>query len=356
MRYIRAVYSQGIAQGIGSILLLALLLAQVRGAMAEQAPWTLDHYQHTAFTKKDGGPQSVLNMAQTSDGMLWTDDVKGLMQFDGHHFTPFVPRAGEALTAQQRISDVSTKHGRLGGELTFFAVTTEFRDAEGALREEEDHYRHTVALNPQVPWTSDPSGTLDHVAPRWFELTGTTGLQGSWAGAIHVDDIDLVIQADAPDEYKTYLHRAGRTGRAGKTGIAVTFVDWDDLHKWTLIDKALEFGIPEPTETYSSSPHLYEDLDIPAGTKGRLPGTHATTAPRAERTPRQSSGSGSESGSHSRSRSRTRPGGSGAATTSAPAAETAGSDTVEAPRAEGDAPRRRRRRRRGGSGQAPAAE
>jgi superfamily II DNA/RNA helicase len=44
------------------------------------------------------------------------------------------------------------------------------------------------------------------------------------ARGIHVDDISLVIQADAPDEYKTYLHRAGRTGRAGKAGTVVTLV------------------------------------------------------------------------------------------------------------------------------------
>jgi superfamily II DNA/RNA helicase len=44
------------------------------------------------------------------------------------------------------------------------------------------------------------------------------------ARGIHVDDIDLVIQADAPDEYKTYLHRAGRTGRAGKRGTVVTLI------------------------------------------------------------------------------------------------------------------------------------
>ena len=44
------------------------------------------------------------------------------------------------------------------------------------------------------------------------------------ARGIHVDDITLVIQADAPDEYKTYLHRSGRTGRAGKTGMVVTLV------------------------------------------------------------------------------------------------------------------------------------
>jgi len=44
------------------------------------------------------------------------------------------------------------------------------------------------------------------------------------ARGIHVDDIDLVIQADAPDEYKTYMHRSGRTGRAGRTGRVVTLI------------------------------------------------------------------------------------------------------------------------------------
>jgi len=44
------------------------------------------------------------------------------------------------------------------------------------------------------------------------------------ARGIHVDDIDLVIQADAPDEYKTYMHRSGRTGRAGKRGTVVTII------------------------------------------------------------------------------------------------------------------------------------
>lgn len=93
------------------------------------------------------------------------------------------------------------------------------------------------------------------------------------ARGIDVDDVTHVINHTIPDDDKTYLHRVGRTGRAGRTGIAVTFVDWDDLHKWALINRALEFGQPEPTETYSSSPHLYSDLDIPEGTKGRLSST-----------------------------------------------------------------------------------
>lgn len=96
------------------------------------------------------------------------------------------------------------------------------------------------------------------------------------ARGIDVDDVTHVINHTIPDEDQTYLHRAGRTGRAGKTGIAVTFVDWEDLHKWALINKALEFGQPEPTETYSSSPHLYSDLNIPEGAKGRLKSTPPT--------------------------------------------------------------------------------
>ncbi|QCR18880.1 DEAD/DEAH box helicase [Agrococcus sp. SGAir0287] len=93
------------------------------------------------------------------------------------------------------------------------------------------------------------------------------------ARGIDVDDVTHVINHTIPDDEKTYLHRVGRTGRAGRTGIAVTFVDWEDLHKWVFIDRALELGIPEPAETYSSSPHLFEDLAIPAGSKGRLRAT-----------------------------------------------------------------------------------
>ncbi|TFC85235.1 DEAD/DEAH box helicase [Cryobacterium sp. TmT2-59] len=90
------------------------------------------------------------------------------------------------------------------------------------------------------------------------------------ARGIDVDDVTHVINHTIPEDEKAYLHRVGRTGRAGKTGIAVTFVDWDDMHKWTLINNALDFGTPVPMETYSSSPHLYTDLNIPAGSKGRL--------------------------------------------------------------------------------------
>jgi superfamily II DNA/RNA helicase len=90
------------------------------------------------------------------------------------------------------------------------------------------------------------------------------------ARGIDVDDVTHVINYTIPEDEKAYLHRVGRTGRAGRTGIAVTFVDWEDLTRWGHINTALEFGQPDPTETYSSSAHLFADLEIPAGTKGRI--------------------------------------------------------------------------------------
>ena len=88
---------------------------------------------------------------------------------------------------------------------------------------------------------------------------------------LDVDDVTHVINYECPEDDKAYLHRTGRTGRAGRDGIAVTFVDWRDMPRWKLINEALGMGIPEPPETYSTSEHLFEALDIPAGVKGSLP-------------------------------------------------------------------------------------
>ncbi|MFD8998540.1 DEAD/DEAH box helicase, partial [Streptomyces abikoensis] len=98
------------------------------------------------------------------------------------------------------------------------------------------------------------------------------------ARGIDVDDVTHVINYQTPEDEKTYLHRIGRTGRAGKSGTAVTLVDWDDIPRWKLINKALELSFDEPEETYSTSPHLYEALGIPAGTKGILPRSERTLA------------------------------------------------------------------------------
>jgi superfamily II DNA/RNA helicase len=90
------------------------------------------------------------------------------------------------------------------------------------------------------------------------------------ARGIDIDGITHVINYQCPEDEKTYVHRIGRTARAGAHGIAVTFVDWDELARWKMIDQTLALGLAEPEETYSSSEHLYETLNIPAGSTGRL--------------------------------------------------------------------------------------
>jgi superfamily II DNA/RNA helicase len=98
------------------------------------------------------------------------------------------------------------------------------------------------------------------------------------ARGLDVSGVTHVINYDCPEDPDTYTHRIGRTGRAGATGVAVTFVDWEDMPRWRIIDKTLGLDTPEPPETYHTSAHLYEDLDIGAGLSGTLPSAERTRA------------------------------------------------------------------------------
>ncbi|WP_341935698.1 DEAD/DEAH box helicase [Microbacterium sp. LWO14-1.2] len=83
------------------------------------------------------------------------------------------------------------------------------------------------------------------------------------ARGIHVDDIDLVVQADAPDEYKTYLHRSGRTGRAGRSGRVVTLITRQRQRRMSeLLDRA---EIEAPFENARVDDDLIEEI------AGRMP-------------------------------------------------------------------------------------
>ncbi|MFJ9947888.1 DEAD/DEAH box helicase [Kitasatospora sp. NPDC091207] len=98
------------------------------------------------------------------------------------------------------------------------------------------------------------------------------------ARGIDVEGVTHVINYQCPEDEKTYLHRIGRTGRAGASGTAVTLVDWDDIPRWQLINKALDLSFNAPEETYSTSPHLFELLKIAKGTTGVLPRSERTRA------------------------------------------------------------------------------
>jgi superfamily II DNA/RNA helicase len=175
------------------------------------------------------------------------------------------------------------------------------------------------------------------------------------ARGIDVQGVSHVINYTCPEDEKTYIHRIGRTGRAGASGIAVTFVDWADLHRWKMINKALDLPFDEPQETYSTSEHLYHDLGIAPGTKGRIvdpaPVERTERPGRTERPARERS----ERPARDRNRRRTRGG-----QTDATGTATGGDAAPSTPAADGERPaggRNRRRRRRPSSGGAkPATE
>jgi superfamily II DNA/RNA helicase len=98
------------------------------------------------------------------------------------------------------------------------------------------------------------------------------------ARGMDIADVTHVINHQCPDDEKTYVHRIGRTGRVGKKGAAVTLVDWEEEPRWKLISDALELDMPEPVETYSTSAHLYSDLEIPTSAGGYLGSRRAKRA------------------------------------------------------------------------------
>ncbi|KQS08837.1 DEAD/DEAH box helicase [Curtobacterium sp. MCLR17_007] len=274
-----------------------------------------------------------------------TDPDEGLMQANIKHL---IYRA-HSLDKDEVIARILQAEGR--GKTVIFTRTK--RAAAKLVEELKDRGFNAAAVHGDLNQEQRERAMAAFKAGKRDVLIATDVA----ARGIDVDDVTHVINHTIPDDPDTYLHRAGRTGRAGKTGIAVTFVDWDDLHKWTLIDKALEFGIPEPVETYSSSPHLFEELDIPQGTKGRLPGSssHAATAGTTERAvsrpPRQPREQGTSERSSDAPRRRTRSAGAdrpaASATDSAPPVDSTGPDSSDG---DGSAPKRRRRRRRRGAG------
>ena len=296
-----------------------------------------------------------------------TDPDEGLTQANIRHI---VYRA-HALDKDEVIARILQAEGR--GKTVIFTRTK--RAAQKLVDELNDRGFNAGAVHGDMSQEARERSMAAFKAGKKDILIATDVA----ARGIDVDDVTHVINHTIPDDEKTYLHRAGRTGRAGKTGIAVTFVDWEDLHKWALINRALEFGQPEPVETYSSSPHLFEDLNIPAGTKGRIATAPKTQTVRTQRPARAADAAAegtTEGGTRRRRRRRAaseeaRVGatfaegvdaGQGRAATEGESSADRSADGAGTHDGAGKghhdgkpALARRRRRRRGGSGGAPAA-
>ncbi len=223
----------------------------------------------------------------------------------------------------QRLSDELTDRG--------FSVGSLHGDLNQALREKSLKRFHASEVDVLV---------ATDVAARGIDVTG----------------VSHVVNYECPDDDKTYVHRIGRTGRAGAKGVAVTMVDWADMTRWKVINKTLDLGFPEPPETYSTSHHLFTELGIAPGTKGRLkPAAPVEPRQREPRPPRDRGPKAERVEAGDGRVRRTRRNRSG----DKPVQPEVNDAAVAESPAEGsaEAPRRRRRRRSSGSNpQAAGAE
>ncbi len=147
---------------------------------------------------------------------------------------------------------VSLAHAALRGRRRQY----EARARLDALHESEDHYRHAVELNPQVAWTARADGQLEHVARRWFEWTGTTGLGNSWTEGLHPDDRQRTLDAwrrsiatgDAYDiEHRVLMRDGGirwaRSSAFPRRDASGILIKWygttEDIHDRKIVENRL---------------------------------------------------------------------------------------------------------------------
>ncbi|MFT3797976.1 DEAD/DEAH box helicase [Microbacterium sp.] len=138
------------------------------------------------------------------------------------------------------------------GRTLVFARTRAY--AEMLAEQFDDEGIHAVALHGDLN-QAKRTRNLERLTSGRVNVLVATDVA---ARGIHVDDIDLVIQADAPDEYKTYLHRSGRTGRAGRSGTVVTLITRQRRRRMTEMLERAE--IDAPFEDVRPGDDLLEEL------------------------------------------------------------------------------------------------
>ncbi len=218
------------------------------------------------------GGQRVMEVDDFSAirGRLWPDFWQG----DGHIKAKAAVAAAKAggsarfqgyadtLAGTPRWWDVQVKpivgpDGRPEKLLSISRDITAIRVAEDALRQSESRYRNMVELHPQTTWTAAPDGQLDHVNPRWFEWTGTSGLGDSWANGLHVDDRERTFAAWARSvasgepydiehrvkmldgEYR-WMHSRAYPHRDEQRRIVKWYGTTDDVHERRIVELQLQ--------------------------------------------------------------------------------------------------------------------
>ncbi|HEV2565699.1 MAG TPA: diguanylate cyclase, partial [Microvirga sp.] len=159
------------------------------------------------------------------------------------------------------------------------ALAIERQRDDAALRESEEHHRHSVELNPQISWTADPQGNLLDVSSRWYDRTGMkaeNSLGAGWIQALHPEDAPIVLERwsrsvatgeDLDVDYRLRMadgtYRSFRSRAAARRTEDGTVIRWygavEDIHDRKLTEETLRWAAHHDDLTGLANRRLFRE-------------------------------------------------------------------------------------------------
>ncbi|WP_207458255.1 EAL domain-containing protein [Azospirillum sp. SYSU D00513] len=210
----------------------------------------------------------------------WDNTLRTGARFD--HQARFKVAEGGYRWFRCRAMPRHDAEGRIVGWYGSDADIHDWKVAEAALRESEDHYRHSVELNPQYPFIMDPDGALLDISPRWQDLVGLTReetLGHGWMRAVHPEDAESTRRnweealrtgrrmdhekrlRMADGSYRWFRGRA--TARLGADGRIIRWYgSTEDIHDRKLTEAALRDSEAFARQILDTNPECMKVLDL----------------------------------------------------------------------------------------------
>src|SRR4051794_11754055 len=210
-----------------------------------QVEWVLRHV---------GGPHQTLLFSATLDGAVDVL-VKRYQRDPVHHEVESRSITVEEmahrflLVHEMDKAKVAAAISRGVARTMIFTRTKRGADRLAASLKAEDV--RAAAIHGDLPQKLRERALEDFQQGRLPVLVATDGA----ARGLHIDDVAVVVHYDPPQDHKSYLHRSGRTARAGEAGLVVTLVLWnEELEIKRLLPR---IGVKQPlVEVFSNDPRL----------------------------------------------------------------------------------------------------
>ena len=214
---------------------------------------------HAVMREIRGTPQVMLFSA-TLDGA-----VRGLVNSYLHDPVRHEVEAGGDIVEEQTHRFIAVHHmdkakvaaviiGGVGRTLVFVGTR---RNADRVTRKLRDEQVNARAIHGDKRQRDREKALADFAAGRLPALVATNVA----ARGLHIEDVDIVLHYDPPQDYKSFIHRSGRTARAGETGLVVTLVEWDQVEDVERLQRASGLNY-EIVKMYSNDERLTNLLEF----------------------------------------------------------------------------------------------